>query len=59
MKSKHAFFKNCYIPSTIIEWNKLDQGICNTETYVLFRKHLLSFIRPKQITYSTYITQRE
>ena len=39
--------KNSYIPSTIIEWNKLAQDIRNTESYVLFRKHLLSFIIPE------------
>ena len=44
IKSKHNFFKNSYIPSTIIEWNKLDQDIRNAESYALFRKHLLSFI---------------
>ena len=47
MKSKHTVFKNSYIPSTIIEWNKLDQDIRNAESYALFRKHLLSFIRPE------------
>ena len=47
IKSKHTFFKNSYIPSTIIEWNKLDQDIRNAESYALFRKHLLSFIRPE------------
>ena len=47
IKSKHNFFKNSYIPSTIIEWNKLDQDIRNAESYALFRKHLLSFIRPE------------
>ena len=30
MKSKHAFLKNFYIPSTIIEWNKLDQDMHKT-----------------------------
>ena len=45
--SKHNFFKNSYFPSTIIEWNKLDQDIRNAESYALFRKHLLSFIRPE------------
>ena len=44
-KSKHTYFKNSYIPSAIIEWNKLDQDIRNAESYALFRKHLLSFIR--------------
>ena len=47
IKSKHTFFKNSYIPSTIIEWNKLDLDIRNAESYALFRKHLLSFIRPE------------
>ena len=47
MKSKHTIFKNSYIPSTINKWNKLDQDIRNTESYALFRKHLLSFIRPE------------
>ena len=42
-KSKHTFFRNFYIPTKIIEWNKLD--IRNAENYVLFRKRLLSFIR--------------
>ena len=32
----NLFFKNSYIPSTIIEWNKLDQDIRNAESYTLF-----------------------
>ena len=47
MKSKHTFLRNFYIRSTIIEWNNLDQDIPNAESYPLFRKHLLSFIRPE------------
>ena len=47
IKSKHTVFKNSYILSTIIEWNKVDLNICNAESYALFRKHLLSFIRPE------------
>ena len=47
MKSKHTFFKNSYIPSTIIKWDQLDQDVRNAESYVLFRKHLLSFNRPE------------
>ena len=58
MKSKNTFFKNSYIPSTIIEWNKLDQDIRNVESYALFRKHLLSFIRPEALL-DLYIAQRE
>ena len=59
IKSKHTFFKNSYIPSTIIEWNKLDQDICNAESYALLRKHLLSFIRPEANSIFMYIAQRE
>ena len=51
IKFKHNFFKNSYIPSTVIEKNKLDQDKRNAESYALFRKHLLSFIRPEAITY--------
>ena len=47
IKSKHNFFRNSFNPSAIIEWNRLDQDIRNAESYVLFRKHLLSFIRPE------------
>ena len=41
------FLKNSYFPSKTIEWNKLDQDMRNAESYALFRKHLLSFIRPE------------
>ena len=47
LKPKHIFSKNSYISSIIIEWNKLDQDIRYAESYALFRKHLLSFIRPE------------
>ena len=51
MKSRHTFLSilyfYTYIPSTIMEWNKLDQDIRNAESYVLFRQHLLSLIRPE------------
>ena len=46
MKSKHTFFKNSYIPSKIIKWDKLDQDIRNAGSYLFFRKHLLTFVRP-------------
>ena len=46
IKSKHNFFnKNSYIPSTNIEWNKLDEDVRNAESDALFRKHLLTFNR--------------
>ena len=43
---KHDFFKNTYFPSTIMEWNKLDWEIKNSESIVTFKKRILSFIRP-------------
>ena len=43
---KHDFFKNTFFPSTIIEWNKLDWEIKNSESIVTFKKRILSFIRP-------------
>ena len=41
---KHQFFKN--FPSTIIEWNKLDSNISNSETLNIFKSKILKFIRP-------------
>ena len=43
---KHDIFKNTFFPSTIIEWNKLDWEIKNSESIVTFKKRILSFIRP-------------
>ena len=43
---KHDYFKNSFFPSHIIEWNKLDPNIRNSENLVLFKKRILAFIRP-------------
>ena len=43
---KHQFFKSSYFPSTIIEWNKLDSNIRNSETLEIFTSKILKFIRP-------------
>ena len=43
---KHGFFKNSFFPSSITEWNKLYPNIENPESISIFKKHLLSFIRP-------------
>ena len=43
---KHDSFKNSFLPSTVIEWNKLDSNIRNSESLALFKKRILSFIRP-------------
>ena len=43
---KHSFFKNSFFPATIIEWNKLDSNICSLDSYNVFKKRILKFIRP-------------
>ena len=45
-KSRHTFFKICFFPSTIIEWNKLDHNIRNSSSFNIFTKSILKFIRP-------------
>ena len=43
---KHDYFKNSFFPSAITEWNKLDCYISNADSFEVFKKRLLSFIRP-------------
>ena len=43
---KHQLFKNSYFPSTIIEWNRLDSNIRNSETINIFKSKILKLIRP-------------
>ena len=43
---KHDYFKNSFLPSTVIEWNKLGSNIRNSESLALFKKCILAFIRP-------------
>ena len=45
-KVKHDFFQNSFFPSAVIEWNKLDLNICNSESLNIFKKSLLKFIHP-------------
>ena len=48
-------FKNSFLPYTINEWNKLDPDIRRIDSYVGFRKKLLSFIKPTENkTFSIY-----
>ena len=43
---KHEYFRKCFFPSTVIEWNKLDNNIRNSELVSTFKKQILKFIRP-------------
>ena len=45
-KVKHNFFRNSFFPSAVIEWNKLDLNIRNSESLNVFKNSLLKFIRP-------------
>ena len=42
----HNFFQNFFFPSAVIEWNKLDLNICDSENLNIFKKSLLKFIPP-------------
>ena len=44
------FLRNSFIPFTVNEWNKLDSDIKNSDSYEMFRKKLLAFIRPVGIS---------
>ena len=39
-------FRNSFLPFTVNEWNKLDSDIKNNDSYEMFRKKRLAFIRP-------------
>jgi len=41
-------FKNSFFPSTMNDWFKLDPTIRDSESIAIFKKRLLSFIRPIQ-----------
>ena len=55
---KHDYFKNSFFPSTVIEWNKLDTNIRNSENLALFKKRILAFIRPFANSNFQYTTLR-
>ena len=46
--TRHNFFRNSFFPSTLIEWNNLDINIRNSESYAIFKKSILRFIRPSE-----------
>ena len=41
----HSFFRNTFLPSVIIEWNKLDPEIQNAASLNTFKNNILKFIR--------------
>ena len=49
-KLKHNFFRNSFFPFAVIESNKLDLNIHNSESLSIFNKILLNVIRPSGST---------
>ena len=47
IRTKHNFFKNSFLPSTINECNNLDPDIRNSESVGVFKSKILKFIRSK------------
>ena len=47
VKFKHNFFKNSFLPSAIIEWNKLKIDIRDSVSLDVFKKKILTFVRPR------------
>ena len=48
---KHEYFRNSFLPPSVIEWNKLDDNIRNSESASAFKKQILKFIRPSRLIY--------
>ena len=43
--TKHNFFKNSFLPSTVIEWDMLDPNLPSAASLFIFKKNLLEFTR--------------
>ena len=51
--------RNSFLPFSINEWKKLDPDIRNLDSHTMFRKKLLTFIRPSEKSiYNIYDPQR-
>ena len=47
--TKHNFFQNSYFPVTIKKWNRFDIDIRESDSISIFKKRILSFIRPNKV----------
>ena len=45
IKTRSNFFRNSFFPSIIIEWNKLDSDIHNSDSLNIVKLPLLKFVR--------------
>ena len=58
--TKHNFFKNCFFPSTAIEWNKLDFNFRSISSLGVFKENLLkSSLEHLQKAFLVVITVKE
>ena len=46
IKTRSNFFRNSFFPSSVIEWNKPDRDICNSDSLNIFKLSVLKFVRP-------------
>ena len=46
LRCRTELLRNSFLPFTVNEWNNLDSEIKNSDSYEMFRKKLLAFIRP-------------
>ena len=46
LRCRTTLFQNSFLLFPITEWNKLDTDIKNIGSHAMFRKKLLTFIRP-------------
>ena len=54
-RCRTTYVQNLFLPLTVAEWNKLDCDIKYIHSHVMFRKKLLTFIRPlENDTYGIY-----
>ena len=44
------FFENSFFSSAVIEWNKLESSLPKVDSFIDFKKIILSFIIPKENT---------
>ena len=42
---KNNYFKYCFFPSHVIEWNRFHSSIRNSESLALFKKSIFAFVR--------------
>ena len=50
LRCRTELFRNSFLPFTLNEWNKLNSDIKNSDSYEMFLKKLLAFIRPVGIS---------